>query len=339
MSPVPAGPTPDCDYGWARYHAGTVKEDPDLATAARRARAGEGVVWLGMKDPKDDDLAWFADSFDLHPLAVEDAVHGHARSKLEYFDDTLFVVVSTVAYEEHATIVDAAEIVSTGQIMIFVGPHFVLTVRKGGRSQMQAIRRALEADPVELVELPWRILYRTLDRVVDDYLEVVAEIEQDVDEVEALIFSDEGPAKIDRAYLLKRELIEFKRAVMPLGPVLAALSTRLLPHIPEESRAYFRELSDHHIEAREALTSFDDILTTILQAALARQSVSDNQDMRKISAAVGILAVPTTIAAIYGMNFDNMPELRTEYGYFVVMGVTAMLMLIMYMVLRRNKWL
>lgn len=335
----PDGPSETTDFSYARYVDGTIQDDADLHSAAERALAGDGIIWVGMKDPSDAELSWFADYFGIHPLVVDDAVNGHQRSKLEVFEGTLFLVVSTVKYVDHATITATAEIVTTGQIMVFLSSHFVLTVRKGGPAQMKVVRSRLESHPDELREGTWRILYHVLDRVVDDYVAVAADMEEDVDEVEELVFAESGMSRIDRAYLLKRELIEFRRCAMPLAVPLASLATKELPSIPPEARAYFREISDHHTEVRESVASFDDILSTVLQAALARQSVSDNQDMRKISAAVGILAVPTAIAGIYGMNFEFMPELHAPYGYYVVLFVMAALMLIIFILFRRNKWL
>jgi magnesium transporter len=154
-----------------------------------------------------------------------------------------------------------------------------------------------------------------------------------------LVFSRAGQREVERVYQLKRELIEFKRCVMPLGAPLLRLATRELPVIPPDAKAYFRELADHHTEAREAVASFDEVLTSILQAGLARASVADNEDMRKISGWVAIVVVPTLVAGIYGMNFDNMPELRWRYGYFVVLGVMVSIMIALYLGFKRNKWL
>jgi magnesium transporter len=182
-------------------------------------------------------------------------------------------------------------------------------------------------------------LYAIADKIIDDYLEVVAEFEKDIDEIETLVFSRAGQREVERVYQLKRELIEFKRCVMPLGAPLLRLATRELPVIPPDAKAYFRELADHHTEAREAVASFDEVLTSILQAGLARASVADNEDMRKISGWVAIVVVPTLVAGIYGMNFDNMPELRWKYGYFVVLGVMVSIMIALYLGFKRNKWL
>jgi magnesium transporter len=330
---------PSSVIAWAWYVGGVRKPAESLTEAARLARAGEGFVWLGLKDPNDSDLLALSSVFDLHPLAIEDAVHGHTRSKLEIFDDDLFMVISTVSYVAHEKLTETSEVVATGQVMIFVGDHFVITVRRGEHAPLSALRRSLETDPARLARGPSEVLYAIADKIIDDYLEVVAEFETDVDEAETSVFSRQGQREVERVYQLKRELIEFKRSVMPLGAPLLRLATRDLPVIPPEAKAYFRELADHHTEAREAVASFDEVLTTILQAGLARASVADNEDMRKISGWVAIVAVPTMIAGIYGMNFTNMPELGTRYGYFVVLGLIVAIMIGLYMGFKRNRWL
>ena len=242
-------PTPSSVVAWAWYVDGVRHPCEDLASAARHARAGHGFVWLGLKDPTDADLEALAPQFDLHPLAIEDAVHGHTRSKLEMFGDDLFMVISTVAYVEHEELTETSEIVATGQMMVFLGNHFVITVRRGEHAQLSGLRRQLEDAPERLARGPSEVLYAVADKIIDDYLAVVAEFEQDLDEVETRVFSRHGPYEVDRVYQLKRELIEFKRSVMPLGAPLLRLATRDLPVIPVSARAYFRELADHHIEA------------------------------------------------------------------------------------------
>lgn len=336
--PIPS-PPPSSVVAWGWYVDGVRRPVEDLATAARLACDGEGFVWLGLKDPGREDLQAFASQFDLHPLAVEDAVHGHTRSKLEMFGDDLFMVISTVAYVDHEELTDTSEIVSTGQVMVFLGNHFVVTVRRGEHAQLSDLRRSLEAQPERLAQGPSAVLYFIADKIIDDYLAVVAQFENDLDEVETRVFSRQGKHEVDRVYQLKRELIEFKRSVVPLGPPLLRLATRELPVVPVESRAYFRELADHHTEAREAVAAFDEVLSSILQAGLARASVADNEDMRKISAWVAIVAVPTMVAGIYGMNFDYMPELGWRYGYFVILGLIAVIMAGLYVNFKRRRWL
>jgi magnesium transporter len=336
--PVPE-PPPSSVIAWAWYVNGVRKPAESMSVAARLACAGEGFVWLGLKDPHDEDLMALSSQFDLHPLAIEDAVHGHTRSKLEMFGDDLFMVISTVAYVDHEELTETSEIVATGQVMVFLGDHFVITVRRGEHAQLSSLRRSLEADPERLARGPSEVLYAIADKIIDDYLLVVAEFEKDVDEVETSVFSRAGKHEVDRVYQLKRELIEFKRSVMPLGAPLLRLATRELPVVPPEAKAYFRELADHHTEAREAVATFDEVLASILQASLARASVTDNEDVRKISAWVAIVAVPTMVAGIYGMNFENMPETGWKYGYFLVLGLIAAIMLILYLNFKRNRWL
>jgi magnesium transporter len=338
LIPIPS-PPPDSIIAWAWYVNGVRKPAEDLSVAARLANAGEGFVWLGLKDPRDEDLMVLASQFDLHPLAIEDAAHGHTRSKLEMFGDDLFMVISTVSYVEHDELTDTSEVVATGQVMVFLGEHFVITVRRGEHAQLSSLRRTMEADPARLARGPSEVLYAIADKIIDDYLDVVAEIEKDIDEIESLVFARHVGRDVDRVYQLKRELIEFKRCVMPLGAPLLRLATRELPVIPPQAKAYFRELADHHTEAREAVASFDEVLSSILQAGLARASVADNEDMRKISGWVAIVVVPTLVAGIYGMNFDNMPELHWRYGYFIVLGVTLLIMISLYLGFKRNKWL
>jgi magnesium transporter len=338
LIPLPS-PPPDSSIAWAWYVNGVRRPAEDLSVAARLANEGEGFVWLGLKDPRDEDLMALASQFDLHPLAIEDAAHGHTRSKLEMFGNDLFMVISTVSYVEHEELTATSEVVATGQVMVFLGENFVITVRRDEHAQLSSLRRTMEADPTRLARGPSEVLYAIADKIIDDYLDVVAEIEKDIDEIESLVFARHARRDVERVYQLKRELIEFKRCVMPLGAPLLRLATRELPVIPPQAKAYFRELADHHTEAREAVASFDEVLSSILQAGLARASVADNEDMRKISGWVAIVVVPTLVAGIYGMNFDTMPELHWRYGYFIVLGVMLLIMISLYLGFKRNKWL
>ena len=330
---------PDSLVAWGWYVDGARMAGDDLELATARATDGEGFVWMGLKDPTDADMEQFARSFQLHPLAIEDAVEGHTRSKLEVFDDTLFTVISTVAYLEHAAVTPSSEIVTTGQIMVFLGPNFVLTVRRGSATPLHALRARLQLEPQRLAEGPHIVLYAVLDHVVDDYMQVVDEFENDIDRIEADVFGSQDGGEVDRVYQIKSELIEFRRAVVPLGQPLSQLAQRNFANIPDDARAYFREVADHHLEAREAIISFDDMLTNIMQASLARVTLEDNQDMRKISAAVAILAVPTTLGAVWGMNFTYMPELHARYGYAAALVIMVVAMILTYLFFRRRNWL
>lgn len=340
MNDAPIVRAPASVVAWKHYRHGVPTDDcADLQSAATRAHAGDGFVWLGLSDPTNEDMTRLGQQFHLHPLAMEDAVEGHTRSKLESFSGTLFAVVSTIAYVDHDRDQVESEIVSTGQVMVFVGSHFVMTVRKGRHSQLSEMRAKLEAKPRRLAKGPHEVLYAVLDKVIDDYMAVVEAFEEDVEEVEAAVFDTHDSAHIDRVYNIKRELIEFRRAVVPLAMPLQALATRDFDVVPSEAKAYFRELSDHHTMAKESMQSFDDVLTSLLSASLARASLADGRDMRKMSALVGLVAVPTMVAGIYGMNFDNMPELHTRYGYFVILVVMAVLMGVLALIFRRKGWL
>ena len=337
---APAGPPPNSVVDWGWYVDGARQPAADVSTAARQAVADkQGFVWLGLKDPTDADLHALPAQFDLHPLAIEDAVEGHTRSKMEIFGDDMFVVISTVAYVEHQQLTDTAEIVSTGQIMVFVGEHFVITVRKGEHAPLGNIRKMLEADPERLAQGPWTVLYSIADMIIDDYLDVVGEFETDVDEVEAMVFAENGERKINNVYQLKRELIEFKRSVVPLAPPLERLATREYAMIPSEARAYFRELHDHHIAAAEAVASYDEVLTSIMQAGLARLSVSDNQDMRKLAAWAAMIAAPTALAGIYGMNFSPLPWADGPSHFWIFLGLIVAVMAAVWIGFKKNGWL
>ncbi|HOA89967.1 MAG TPA: magnesium and cobalt transport protein CorA [Propioniciclava tarda] len=325
---------------WRWYVDGRPREDASYDEAIEQARGGLGYLWVGLHDPDEATMADLTRRFDLHELATEDVLEGHRRSKLEQFDDDLFMVISTVDYVEHDRVDESSEIVSTGEVMVFMGSWYVITARKKGRALIKSLRASFESDPEEVAMGPWRVLYRVLDIIIDDFNQTALEMENDVEEVESAVFAKDGQRAVRLPYQLKRELIEFKRCVLPLAqPVGQLQSRRFEPLVNAEAQNYFRELAEHLQSTREAIVSMDDILTTILQAALAQASFADNQDMRKISAAVAILAIPTTIGAVYGMNFDNMPELHTEYGYFVVLGVMLMGMLVTYLLFRRFRWI
>ncbi|MFF0850378.1 magnesium and cobalt transport protein CorA [Streptomyces sp. NPDC003280] len=313
----------------------------DLVDAvARVRRSGEGFVWLGLHEPTDGEFAGVARLFDLHPLAVEDAVEAHQRPKLERYAETLFAVFKTVCYVEHEQLTATSEVVGTGEIMVFVGEDFVITVRHGRHGSLGPLREELEADPEQLAKGPAAVLHAIADHVVDEYLSVTDAVQADVEQVETDVFS-EGGARADpgRIYQLKRELLELKRAVVPLGRPVEDLATRPIRVIAPEIQAYFRDVSDHLMRAKDQIAAFDELLNSILQAHLAQVTVAQNEDMRKITAWAAVVAVPTMVCGVYGMNFKYMPELHWRLGYPLVMGVTAMACLVLYRGFRRNGWL
>ncbi|GGV69775.1 magnesium and cobalt transport protein CorA [Streptomyces massasporeus] len=318
-----------------------IPERGDLVDTVERVRKSrEGFVWLGLHEPTDQEFAGIAELFDLHPLAVEDAIEAHQRPKLERYGETLFAVFKTVCYVEHEELTATSEVVNTGEIMVFVGADFVITVRHGRHGSLGPLREELESDPGQLAKGPSAVLHALADHVVDDFLTVTDAVQADIDQVETDVFSETG-ARADpgRIYQLKRELLELKRAVVPLSRPLEDLATRPIRAVDPEIQAYFRDVSDHLLRAKEQIAAFDELLNSILQAHLAQVTVAQNEDMRKITAWAAIVAVPTMVCGVYGMNFDHMPELHWRYGYGMVIGVISVACLALYRGFRRSGWL
>ncbi|MER5200303.1 magnesium and cobalt transport protein CorA [Streptomyces sp. NPDC002755] len=313
----------------------------DLVDTVERVRKhGHGFVWLGLHEPTNDEFAGIAELFDLHPLAVEDAVEAHQRPKVERYGETLFAVFKTVCYVEHEELTETSEVVNTGEIMVFVGRDFVITVRHGRHGSLGPLREELESDTTQLGKGPSAVLHAIADHVVDDYLNVIDSVQEDIDKVETDVFAANG-ARADpgRIYQLKRELLELKRAVVPLGRPLLDLADRPVRVIDPEIQAYFRDVSDHLLRATEQIAAFDELLNSILQAHLAQVTVAQNEDMRKITAWAAVIAVPTMVCGVYGMNFDHMPELHWRFGYPLVLGVISVACWVLYRGFRRNGWL
>ncbi len=306
--------------------------------ALRQARRGNGFVWIGIHEPTADEFAGIAKAFGLHPLAVEDAINAHQRPKIERYDSTVFAVLKTVTYVPHESVTETAQIVESGEVMVFVGEGFVVTVRHGDHGGLRDLRRHLEADSERLAEGPFAVMHAVADRVVDDYVAVTESVQDDVDEIEASVLSARRSRDIERVYQLKREVLELKRSVAPLAVPLRMF----IDHYPWNGNplaSYFRDIEDHVVRARDQINGYDELLDSILQVAFAQTQIAENEDMRKISAWVAIAAVPTMVAAIYGMNFENMPELRWRYGYYFVLVFIAIVCAVLYRGFKRNGWL
>jgi magnesium transporter len=312
---------------------------PEDAIAQARAHDGTVFAWIGLHEPDGEEFAGLAEHLGLHPLAVEDAVHAHQRPKIERYDDTLFAVFKTVRYAAGDQQTASAQIVETGEVMVFLGRDFVLTVRHGEHGGLRALRFRLEQSPERLRFGPSAVLHAIADRVVDDYLYVTHELQEDIDAVESAVFATTRSRDAERIYLLKREVLELRRAVTPLAEPLRMLADRPVRVVHPEIREYFRDVEDHLTRVSEHIAGYDELLTTIVQASLAQVTVAQNEDMRRISAWVAIFAVPTMIAGVYGMNFDHMPELHWRLGYPMVLGLTFVACLMLHRGFRRNGWL
>jgi magnesium transporter len=314
----------------SRQHEGAIP--PERAAELARQEDG-GFVWIGIHDPQPGDLDRLQELFGLHELAVEDAQLAHQRPKIEDYDEAYFIVLKTAHYHERD------EIVHFGEIHIFAGPGYVITVRHGPGSELASARSRLEGRPDLLKLGPASAIWAILDKVVDDYIPVSDGIEDDIEEVENDVFDDDVPAPTQRIYHLKREVIEFHRAVWPLLQPLTALEQGAFAEVPDELRRFFRDVADHARRVDEQVNSQRELLTSVLEANLALVSVNQNEVLKKISAIAGIIAVPTFIASNYGMNFEHMPELDERWGYLAALGAMALCVVALVAFFRRIDWL
>jgi magnesium transporter len=293
----------------------------------------DAFVWIGLREPSHDEFDSIKREFDLHELAVEDAIKAHQRPKVETYGDMTFFVIKTARY------VDPEEVVELGEIAVFLGEGYIITVRHGEGTDLHPVRGELESRPELLRCGPSAVLHAIIDRVVDDYQPAIDGLARDVEEVEEEVFSPSGSTPAERIYRLKREVLEFNRATAPLLDPVDRLARGQYDLVHPEIREYFRDVDDHLRRVHDQLEAMRDLLTSILQANQAQVSVRQNEDMRKISAWVAIAAVPTMIAGIYGMNFEHMPELGWTFGYPLVLAVMASICTFLYWRFRRSGWL
>ncbi|MEV0012647.1 magnesium and cobalt transport protein CorA [Streptomyces sp. NPDC051840] len=322
------------------YRDGRRTEGPaDLSDALGEARAaGDAFVWIGLHEPTEKEFDLVSSEFGLHPLAVEDALRAHQRPKLEIYDDSLFVVIKPVVYEQRS------DTVSAGELMLFIGDSFVVTVRHGEGAPLAAVRRRLEAEPEVLRHGPTSVLYAVSDAVVDHYIEVAAELQVDLEELEAQVFAPQGRSRDTKntaaaIYTFKRQVLEFRRATNPLVTPMTRLSGAGVPFVDTGSQPFFRDVNDHLTRAVEHVEGLDRLLSDILAAHLAQVGVRQNDDMRKISAWAAMAAVPTMVAGIYGMNFRHMPELDLEWTYPAVIVLMGVAVAGLYRLFKNRGWM
>jgi magnesium transporter len=316
-----------------RQHEGQMPLVEAASQAAGQASGSGEFVWIGLHEPAREALQQLQGLFGLHELAVEDAELLHHRPKIEDYDAAWFLVLRTAHYHEDE------ETVHFGEIHVFAGPGYVITVRHGPGSELSTARSRLEARPDLLKMGPAAAVWAILDKVVDDYVPVAEGIDDDIEEVETEVFDDDRAAPTSRIYHLKREVIEFHRSVSPLLAPLDALQRGAYQAVPEELSRYYRDVHDHARRVDELVNSQRELLTSVLEANLALVSVSQNEVVKKISSWAGIIAVPTFIASVYGMNFEHMPELDKTWGYPAALATMALCVLALVAFFRRIDWL
>ncbi|MFB8771783.1 magnesium and cobalt transport protein CorA [Streptomyces broussonetiae] len=348
-TPEPPAPEPVSVVQAALYRDGVRVSSPDtLAETYRELRERpSGMAWIGLARPTDAELLSLAAEFDLHPLAVEDAMEAHQRPKLERYGDTLFVVLRAARY------LDAPEEVDFGELHVFVGPDFVITVRHGAAPDLSAVRHRMEDSPELLALGPEAVLYAILDAVVDGYAPVVAGVQNDIDEIETEVFRGD-PEVSRRIYELSREMVEFQRATRPLVGMLHGLMAGFAKYgTDEELQRYLRDVADHVTHTSERVDGFRQALADILTVnatlvtqqqnaemrALAEAGFAQNEELKKISSWAAILFAPTLVGTIYGMNFEHMPELDWSFGYPFAIGLMGLVCVSLYVVFKRRDWL
>jgi magnesium transporter len=312
-------------------------EPQDSAAMAEACRNGGGIAWIGLYRPTYEEFAEVTREFDLHELAIEDAVSAHQRSKLERYGDILFCVLRPARY------IDETETVEFDEVHVFAGPQFVITVRHGDAPDLAAVRRSLESSPDLLRRGPVAILHAIMDRVVDDYAPVVAGVENDIDEIEDEVFDGSADAS-RRVYEITSEVINFQRASKPLIPMLERLMAE--PGVADEERRYLRDVHDHALRIQEQVDGFRQLLQNILNInltletkALSEASNRQNEEVKKISAWAAILFAPSVIGTVYGMNFDHMPELQWQFGYPFALGLMLAVSVALYVLFKRRNWI
>lgn len=320
------------DAAW--YKDGIRQEsDANFAQLLSKAESEGGFVWLGLAEPTDTEFQEIASTFQLHSLAVEDAVHAQQRPKLEDYGDQHFLILKTVFFTE------ITNDITTGELMLFVGKHFIVIVRHGEGTPLVTVRSELENRPNFLKLGPWSVVHAVVDRIIDEYAKIATQFDIAIAKLEAEVFSEERTTHSEEIYFLKREIIEYRHAIEPLTMPIQKLTSETSSTAPKELIPYFRDVYDHLAKACDNSAGLDSLLNAVLQADLAHISLRQNEDVRKISGWVALTAGPTMLAGIYGMNFDHMPELHWTYGYPLMLATTFGLTAFVYYKLRKSGWL
>ena len=334
-NPDPGLPPTDGVIDCAAYEAGRRVSSLRLdELAVYLASHPDGFVWAGLYEPSDDVLRAVQRQFHLHDLAIEDAYRAHQRPKLEQYEHTLFAVLRTVQFagqDEH---------LDFGETHVFIGDRFVVSVRHGSLRSHVGLRARSESTPHLLAKGPGYVLYALMDFIVDQYFPVIDSMSERLGDLEEAIFEQQVTRNTTGAiYHLKRDLLAVRRAVSPLIDVCNRLVRFDSPLLPEDTRVYFRDVYDHVVRLNEMVDTQRELLTTALEANLSLISIAQNEHMKRLAAWAAIIAIPTMVAGIYGMNFSHMPELRWAYGYPLSLGLMVIACLGLFFGFRRAGWL
>ena len=295
-------------------------------------------VWIGLYEPAEPLLRNVQEEFGLHDLAIEDALTAHQRPKIERYDQSLFVVLRTAQLAKPRSTELCT--VEYGETHVFLGRTSIITVRHGNATSYASVRGRAESTPKLLKQGPAFVLYAVMDFIVDQYFPIVDALEGDLQNLENRVFNEPFSRETTtHIYKLRRDLLTLKRVVSPVSEMSLRLSRFEDDFIPAATRPYFRDVYDHSLRINEMIDSVRDLLGTALEAHLSLISVSQNEDTRRLAAWAAIIAVPTMVAGIYGMNFDVMPELRWAFGYPFVLGLTAAICVTLYTKFKKNHWL
>ena len=319
----------------ALYRNGVRDPEPfDVSRKFHTPPDPKTFLWVGLYEPTEEEFRTVREEFNLHPLAVEDAIKAHQRPKLEFFEDSAFMVLRTARY------IEETETVEFGELQVFFGRGFIVTVRHGAAAPLNDVRLQLERDPERLACGPAAVLHAIVDHVVDGYQPVLYGIEDDIGEVEEEVFSPTGHNPVERIYYLKREVLGMIRATGSLQQPLERLTQlHTIDYLHDDIAHYFRDVLDHIVRVLDQVTAFNEMLTSILEANLTRVSIRQNEDMKKMAAWAAIGIVPTAMAGIYGMNFRHMPELGWRFGYPMALATIFVVCLLLYRNFKRVGWL
>ena len=324
-----------CDFG--KYGARMLIDQARYRNGHRidfdEAQIDGDFVWIGLSEARPAELERLAEDYSLDPLAVEDTLSGKQRPKLDEYSGQTFLLLKTVAYDPRS------DRVVLGDVSLYVSPMYVIAVRHGEALPLKSVRAQLEANPKKLADGSTSVVHEVVDRLVDQYMDVSAHLLEDVEQLEDSVFDDEVPSPASRLYFVKREVIEFRRAVLPLVAPLTKLAEGKVRYIDPKYSARFADVRDHLLKVMDEIEFMNDLIDAALHANAALIQVNQNEDMRKISAWVGIGAVPTMVAGIYGMNFEHMPELGWKFGYPLVLVGLTIVCGQLFRTFRRNRWL